>query len=84
MKFPVLYQRCPCVVGAFRHKIRNKLDEFEKKSPNIKENLVKNWKEIQKNLSRKIDGNKVIYCKICGEPSRNEICRGCQIMGKLK
>ena len=84
MKFQVLYQRCPCVLGAMRHEIRNKLDEFEKNNPDIKKNIVNSWLEIKKNLLKKVVKGNVNYCKICGEPSANEICKSCQILDKLK
>jgi len=85
MKLPVLYQRCPCVVGATRHEIRNKMDELEKSNPKIKENIVKSFLKIQKTLRQNFKGqSKLIYCKECGEPSRNEICHACRIMGYVK
>jgi len=82
-KFPVLYQRCPCVVGALRHKIRKQLDLLEEKDKDIKENLVLNFLEIQKELRKKIKG-KIVYCKECGEPSRNDVCKVCHMMREMK
>jgi len=73
-EFPVLYQRCPCVIGALRHEIRRKLDELEKKDPRIKENLVRNFLIIQKSL-RKRAHKDLRYCKSCGEPSSNDLCK---------
>jgi len=84
MKFPVLYQRCPCVVGAFRHGIRNELDDLEKIDYDVKKNLVENWRKIQKELLKKVKRGEVQYCEKCGEPSRNKICKACEIMGKMK
>lgn len=84
-KFSVLYERCPCVFGAYRHQIRKKLDELEKKNPKIKKNIVNNFLEILPKL-RKVEAAKIgklIYCKSCGEPSRNEICKACSIIRKI-
>ncbi|MEM2784928.1 MAG: TIGR00269 family protein [Candidatus Pacearchaeota archaeon] len=83
MKFPVLYRRCPCVVGALRHEVRKKLDELEKKNKNIKENIVSNWLEIKKLLIQKQEQKPILYCKNCGEPSRREICKACSILKKI-
>jgi tRNA-5-methyluridine54 2-sulfurtransferase len=83
MNFPVLYQRCPCVIGALRHKIRKELDLLEVSDKDLKENLVNNFLEIQKKLRKNISKN-LIYCKSCGEPSRNEICKVCKMMGEMK
>jgi len=84
MKFPVLYQRCPCVIGALRHGIRNQLDSFEIKNKNVKENIVKNWFEIKKGLIKNIKVQEVLHCERCGEPTRNKICKACLIMEKIK
>ncbi len=81
--FPVLYQRCPCVVGALRHKIRKELDILEKENSNLKENLVLNFLDIQKEMRKKIIG-KLVYCKECGEPSRNEVCKVCSMLKNLR
>ena len=102
MNFPVIYERCPCVVGAYRHKIRGMLDEMEKSNPKtkkshkdfrvpkmrshfgIKENIVNSFLKILPRLRKKALAGKPIYCKICGEPGRKDICRACSIMRYLK
>lgn len=81
--FLVLYKRCPCVIGALRHEIRKKLDELEKENKDVKENLVKNFLVIQKDLKKKV-GKDLLYCRVCGEPSRNEVCKVCRMMKTLK
>ncbi len=81
--FPVLYQRCPCVIGALRHEIRRKLDALELRDKQVKENLVRNFLVIQKDLRKKV-GKDLRYCKSCGEPSRNEICKVCSMLGKMR
>ena len=83
-KFPVIYERCPCVVGAYRHKIRQTLDIMEKSNPNIKQNLVDSFLKILPELRRKVQTGKPLYCKTCGEPGRNEICRACSIMQYIR
>ena len=83
-KFPVIYERCPCVVGAYRHKIRNMLDYIESKNKGIKENIVKSFLSLLPLLRKKVSTGKPLYCKSCGEPGRNEICRACSIMQYIK
>lgn len=84
MNFPVLYQRCPCVIGATRHKIRGELDSLEEKESDIKENIVNNWLEIKKiilsNKKENKEENEMRYCGECGEPSRNDVCNACKMM----
>jgi len=84
MRFPVLYERCPCVIGALRHKIRKKLDELEKKNPKIKENLVKSFLTLQAKMRKNMKDKSIKYCKLCGEPTRQEICKACRMLGKIK
>jgi len=84
MKFPVLYQRCPCVIGAYRHEVRNHLDEIEKKNPDLKLNIVKSFTKILPELRAVVAKNGLKYCKECGEPSRQDVCKACQIRMKIK
>lgn len=82
-KFPVLYERCPCVINAYRHKIRKALDKLEQKEPFVKENIVNNFSRMLP-LLRKNQANKLQYCQSCGEPSRNETCKACSIISKMR
>ena len=83
MKFPVLYQSCPCLIGTFRKRIREQLVELEKETKNIKEKIVKNFLKLKSKV--KIENpEKVDYCEICQEPSRNKICKRCELIKILK
>jgi uncharacterized protein (TIGR00269 family) len=84
-EFPVLYEGCPCAVDTFRSSIKEHLNELEKKYPTVKEDIVYNFIEILPMIKKhyKTDG-KLNYCKICGEPSRREICKACEIIQLLK
>lgn len=82
MNFPVIYERCPCVVNAYRHKIRQMLDEMDDKT--IKENVVKSFLKMLPKLRKKINIHDLHYCKSCHEPCRNEICKACLIIQKIR
>jgi len=84
MNFPVIYERCPCVFGAYRHDIRKTLDELEKKNPGLKENIVTSFLSTLSSIRKSIKKTKPFYCKSCGELSRNEICKACLIIEKIK
>jgi len=84
MGFPVLYQRCPCVFDAYRHKVRNALNELEKKNKGIKKNIVESFLKILPSLREKVHNKSLLYCKKCGEPSRNDVCKSCLILEKIK
>ena len=78
MKLPAVYEKCPCAIDSYRIQIRDFISSLSRKE---KENLMKNFEQILKKLPRQ--NNNVKTCKICGEPSRNNICRMCQLM-KIK
>jgi uncharacterized protein (TIGR00269 family) len=95
MGFPVVYEPCPCSVGVFRRKIRNELKELEKAYPDIRLRLVRNFLKMLPGLrerystgskgKRGSDGKMGVECKIgrcelCGEPSRNKLCRLCSLI----
>jgi tRNA-5-methyluridine54 2-sulfurtransferase len=77
-KLPVHYEKCPCAIDSYRIQIRN----FLEKTPNKqKENIIKNFELIEDKLKKlKSSDKKIDYCEICGEPSRNKICKKCKLM----
>jgi uncharacterized protein (TIGR00269 family) len=88
MKFPVNYGRCPCSVDAYRRKYRAMLDALEKKNKDVKKNILAAHERIKKKLSRKRknrEGKNVVIknCKLCGEPSSNDVCRTCGLFREL-
>ncbi len=82
---PVLYEPCPCSVGTFRKGIRKWLVELEKKNTDIKRNIVENFLEVLPIYKERYkSGEKLKYCNFCGEPSRNDICKRCELIKILK
>lgn len=83
--FPVKYGRCPCASDAYRNTVRNLLNEYEKKYPRIKKNIV-NWylNALPKIKNYFFTDEKPNYCKKCGEPSKRDVCMACLIIEKLK
>jgi len=85
MKFPVIYERCPCGYGSFRSDIRKMLNNLESKHPKIKKKIVMNFLKILPKIRERYGiRNKPMYCEICGEPSRNKICGACEIIRKME
>ncbi|MBD3260016.1 TIGR00269 family protein [Candidatus Woesearchaeota archaeon] len=85
MKFPVKYGICPCSVGAYRRKHKNFLDEFEKKHPSVKYNIVKMHERMLNLIEpKRLDMGKVNRCRICGEPAAKDMCGACRIFKELK
>jgi tRNA-5-methyluridine54 2-sulfurtransferase len=74
MKFPVIYEKCPCSIGSFRHTLRVSLNSLEEKYPGLKKSLFSGYLEMEPLLR---SGGRPGICSVCGEPSRNEKCAAC-------
>ena len=78
MKLPVVYEKCPCAIDSYRLVIRRFLNKFDN---NTKRKIVDNFAGMLPLLKEKAkSGLAVKYCQSCGEPSRNETCKRCQLM----
>ena len=77
-KLPFIPESCPCGIDSYRIQIRNFLKNVSEKE---KRNLINNFKKIQKNMKKK-ETRQINYCENCGEPSRNEFCKKCQMLMK--
>lgn len=84
MKFPVLYSACPCSVGVFRRNVRKFIEDVKKIIPEVKENLVYGFIKDLPKFKKEYKLGKLVYCSICSEPSQNEVCKKCELMGILK
>ncbi|MEM2478844.1 MAG: TIGR00269 family protein [Candidatus Pacearchaeota archaeon] len=88
--FPVLYAPCPCRVNSFRVYVRAILARLAEKNPEIKLNLVRNvlrilpWLKQEAKREIESSGQGLRYCKSCGEPSRGELCKSCQLIRMIK
>jgi uncharacterized protein (TIGR00269 family) len=81
--FPVNYGICPCSIVAYRRQFIGILDEFEKKHPSVKYNIVRFHETMQQSLKpgKKI---KIEFCESCGEPCAKKICNTCRIFMQLQ
>ncbi len=84
MMFPVIYEPCPCSVGVFRRRVREQLKELDKSRQGFRLNLLENFLsavEIMR-LQKKEKGTtiQINLCERCGEPSREKLCRLCQML----
>jgi tRNA-5-methyluridine54 2-sulfurtransferase len=83
--FPVYYGICPCSVGAFRRNYLNMLNDFEKKNPSLKYNIIRFQESIMNFVDKeKLNKGTASRCKCCGEPASSEICNTCKIFKELK
>jgi len=80
--FPFFETECKFVSLSMRDSIRKILNELERKNPGAKYMLVNSAEKIAKEISSKKDF-KINYCKSCGEPTSQEICRACSLLESL-
>jgi len=74
-KLPVNYEKCPCAIDSYRIQVREFMNTLSTKD---KENIVKNSEKLLSKVKR--NNEKILYCEICGEPSRNNICKKCELI----
>jgi uncharacterized protein (TIGR00269 family) len=79
MKLPVVYDKCPCAFDSYRIQMRQFANTLTTKE---KENIMKNFEKLHGKILNSKSEEKLNYCELCGEPSRNNVCRMCQLMKK--
>jgi uncharacterized protein (TIGR00269 family) len=82
--FPVVYLRCPCAVGSYRSTIRTLLNKYETSHPGTKKHILSYFLKIMPGLKRIYGKGSPNHCLSCGEPSRNELCKACEIISRIK
>ncbi len=80
-KLPIVYEQCPCAISSLRIRTRKYLNTADEKT---KLRIIGNFLKLLPGLKKKFMQEKLVYCKSCGEPSRNEICRKCSLLQKRK
>jgi len=77
---------CPIREDTLRVEIRNFLKKLEIEHPEIKQAIVNSYLQLMPLLKSQFKSSVLKHCKICEEPSSNEICKRCiilkQILGK--
>jgi tRNA-5-methyluridine54 2-sulfurtransferase len=72
---PIYRKICPYRKETYRVEIRNFINKLSDKE---KENFMKNFLKLSKKIKK--EDKKINYCKICGEPSRKDICKKCELI----
>lgn len=83
--FNIRFTECPYAVTSFRAFIRDKLNALEQKNIRLKEGIVSYYLGILKDLKAHYRINKdIMYCDLCSEPSKQKICKTCQLISKIR
>ena len=76
-KLPVVYEKCPCALDSYRIQIRKFLETLPTKD---KQNIMKNFESVSDKIQKGKSGE-IKYCECCGEPTRKNICKKCELVG---
>jgi uncharacterized protein (TIGR00269 family) len=77
-KLPVVYDKCPCAFDSYRIQMREFSNTLTTKE---KENIINNFEKLSDKI-KKTKSGEVTYCEKCGEPSRNKLCKMCELFKK--
>jgi len=84
-KLPFLSTICPLRIDAFRKEVRDFIKSLEKFEPKLKINLVNYFNKELINLKIKhLKKQEIKKCKSCGEPTRTNICKKCELINLIK
>lgn len=76
LKLPVVYEKCPCSFDSYRITLRKFLNTLSEED---KKNILKNFERVSLKMG-KMKGKEINYCTNCGEPSRNKMCKKCELL----
>ena len=83
MKFPVLYEKCPCAFGTYRIETRQWMRNLNLTNKE-KLKIVEGFQKLIPKLEKKTEKREIRACKTCGEPASHEVCNACCILSCLK
>lgn len=73
--------QCPYAGLSFRSKIRNFINELEEEHAGIKFSIVRGYARVLPYF--KVEVSKIKKCRLCNEPSSNEICNACRLLERI-
>ena len=81
----VHFDSCPYAMQSFRAEVSDLINKLNEKHPTIKYSTLRGYDKIKKALGNSLDKQySSSRCKICGQPSANELCRACSFIEELK
>ncbi len=75
---------CPYAVQAFRGVFRDIVEKLEDDHPGTRHAIFKSYEVIRRLLIENSPFQPVHPCKICGEPTSQNICKTCMLLENLK
>lgn len=82
---PFSHAVCPYAEFALRNQYRALIERLDKENPSVKFGILKSYDEVIPLIRERYKQKQLKVCKICGEPSINEVCKSCNLLeGKPK
>lgn len=75
-KLKIIPQSCPCGIDSYRIQIRTFLNTLSGKE---KETIMESFEKLYDKIKKTKD-DRGTYCESCGEPSRNKLCKKCNLL----
>jgi uncharacterized protein (TIGR00269 family) len=79
-------QSIPCTYAptALRNDIRRMLNRMEEKHIGIKYTVYRSAEKLWLSIDNAVKAKELKNCRVCGEPTSDEICQPCKILQNLK
>ncbi len=74
---------CPYASTALRNDVRTMLNRMEEKHPGLKYTVYRSAEKLFSSLENAIEAERPKNCRICGEPTVNEVCQACKMLQDL-
>ncbi len=85
MDLGVTFVECPYTASSYRRHVLELLNDYEQKHPGTKRGIISYFlKELPSLKKRFATEDAVLHCRRCGEPSKQTLCRVCQIVSKIR
>jgi len=74
---------CPYSTRALRGTFRDIIDDLEYKTPGTRHSILNSYDSIKDLLLEKFPPTELNKCKMCGEPTSQELCKSCLLRRRI-
>ncbi|MCS7144623.1 MAG: TIGR00269 family protein [Archaeoglobaceae archaeon] len=82
--YPMTFDECPYSYYPVRAVVRDFIYEFERKYPGRKISILRSLEKLSECLKMTNPQIELNSCKICGEPTSQDLCQACKLINELK
>jgi uncharacterized protein (TIGR00269 family) len=74
---------CPYAIRALRGQFRRIIDDLENSNPGTRHSILKSYESIKDLLMEKYPPASLQKCKMCGEPTSQDLCKTCILVKRI-